>query len=105
MNYKQFEEMEEISFEIVCSYSEIYNEQVFDLLDPTLQKKLQVREDPKKGIYLENETQMVVNNMEDLQNLMNKGQRNRTVASTNMNRESSRSHAIFTAYIRTITVD
>ena len=54
---------------------------------------------------MENETQLVVKNMEDLENLLNKGQRNRSVASTNMNRESSRSHAIFTAYIRTITVD
>ena len=48
---------------------------------------------------------MPVKNMKDLMELMNKGQRNRTVASTNMNRESSRSHAIFTATIRTITVD
>jgi kinesin family protein 15 len=37
--------------------------------------------------------------------ILKKGQLNRTVASTNMNRESSRSHAIFTAYIRTTTVD
>jgi kinesin family protein 15 len=43
--------------------------------------------------------------MDDLLNVIQKGQSNRAVASTNMNRESSRSHAIFTAYIRTITVD
>ena len=104
-NYQQFEEMEDIQFEIVCAYSEIYNDQIFDLLDATLQKKLQIREDVKKGIFLEGETQVPVKNMKDLMELMNKGQRNRTVASTNMNRESSRSHAIFTATIRTITVD
>lgn len=34
MNYTQFgENIKEISFEIVCSYSEIYNEQIFDLLE------------------------------------------------------------------------
>ena len=43
--------------------------------------------------------------MKDLTDLINKGHRNRTVASTNMNRESSRSNAIFTTIIRTMTVD
>ena len=57
----------------MCSYSEIYNEQIFDLLDATLQKKLQIREDVKKGIFLEGETQVPVKNMKDLMELMNKG--------------------------------
>lgn len=47
----------------------------------------------------------MVNSLEDVLSLIKKGQVNRSVASTNMNRESSRSHAIFTAYIRTTTVD
>lgn len=47
----------------------------------------------------------MVNSLEDVTELMKKGQVNRSVASTNMNRESSRSHAIFTAYITTTTVD
>ena len=36
--YQINEDIEEISFEIVCSYCEIYNEQIFDLLDPKQQK-------------------------------------------------------------------
>jgi kinesin family protein 15 len=102
--YQIDEDIQEISFEIVCSYCEIYNEQIFDLLDAK-QQKLQIREDTKKGIILENETQKVVSSIQDVIDLINKGQRNRSVASTNMNRESSRSHAIFTAYIRVTTVD
>lgn len=70
--YQISEDIEEISFEIVCSYCEIYNEQIFDLLD-IKQQKLQIREDTKKGIILENETQKVVNNMEDVIALINKG--------------------------------
>lgn len=107
MNYQQFgEDIEEISFEVVCSYSEIYNEQINDLLDNSGgSSKLQIREDTKKGIILEGETQVVVNSIEDVMAVINKGQINRSVASTNMNRESSRSHAIFTAYIRVTTID
>jgi len=107
MNYQQFgENIEEISFEVVCSYSEIYNEQIHDLLDTSgTSKNLQVREDTKRGIILEGETQQVVNSIDDVMAVINKGQVNRSVASTNMNRESSRSHAIFTAYIRTTTID
>lgn len=67
--------------------------------------KLQIREDPKRGIYLEGEQQVPVSNIEEIQNLLQKGQHNRTVGSTNMNRESSRSHAIFSAYIKVTTVD
>ena len=58
MNYQQFgENIEEISFEVVCSYTEIYNEQIHDLLDPIGNAKLQIREDAKRGIILEGETQ------------------------------------------------
>jgi hypothetical protein len=54
---------------------------------------------------LEGQTQKVVSSIEDVIDVIDKGQRNRSVASTNMNRESSRSHAIFTAYIRVTTID
>ena len=54
---------------------------------------------------LEGETQEVVSSPADVDRLIKKGQANRTVAATNMNRESSRSHAIFTAYIRMRTID
>lgn len=74
-------------------------------MDSSQQKKLQIREDLKRGIILENETTITVKSLDDVLAIMKKGQMNRTVASTNMNRESSRSHAIFTAYIKITTVD
>lgn len=98
------DDVEDISFEIVCSYCEIYNEQIFDLLDP-MQQKLQIREDTKRGIILDPERSQVCTNLDEVMEIIAQGQRNRNVASTNMNRESSRSHAIFTAYIRTTLTD
>lgn len=99
------DDVEELFFEVVCSYSEIYNEQIFDLLDVSQNKKLQIREDAQRGIILEGETQEAVSSPADVDRLIKRGQANRSVAATNMNRESSRSHAIFTAYIRMRTVD
>ena len=48
---------------------------------------------------------MTVKSLDEVLGVLNKGQMNRSVASTNMNRESSRSHAIFTAYIKITTID
>ena len=50
------EDIEDIQFDVTCSYTEIYNEQIHDLLDQTKQVSLNIREDAKKGIVLENET-------------------------------------------------
>lgn len=54
---------------------------------------------------MEGETQLPVSSIDDVQKLLERGQVNRSVASTSMNRESSRSHALFTAYIKTTTWD
>jgi hypothetical protein len=59
----------------------------------------QMREDSKKGVYVENLTEMVVSSVQDVVLLLLKGASNRKVASTNMNRESSRSHSVFTCII------
>ena len=85
------------------SYVEIYNETIFDLLDLSTRNKLQIRED-KGQTFLENCTETHCQNLTEVMDLIRKGQENRHVASTNMNMESSRSHAVFTAFIKTITV-
>lgn len=59
----------------------------------------QMREDSKKGVYVENLTEKVVTTVQDVIVLLLKGAANRKVASTNMNRESSRSHSVFTCSI------
>eukprot|EP00756_Hemistasia_phaeocysticola_P066881 Hpha_TRINITY_DN9560_c0_g1::TRINITY_DN9560_c0_g1_i1::g.114733::m.114733/K17914/KIF13; kinesin family member 13 len=85
------------SFDIkveVC-YVEIYQEQVRCLLNP-LRKQLRVREHPSLGPYVEGATHLVVNSAEAALKLLEEGGRVRRVAETNMNQQSSRSHAIFT---------
>nr|AMS24240.1 kinesin 12-II protein [Marsilea vestita] len=81
-----------------CSFLEIYNEQITDLLEP-VPKSLQIREDTKSGIYVENLTEEYVSNADDVLRLMLKGFANRRVGSTSMNAESSRSHTVFTCII------
>lgn len=84
------------------SYLEIYNEQVRDLLDSNdtvngnFRRPLRVREDPKKGPYVEKLSRHLASSYEDIFKLMERGNANRTTAATSMNDTSSRSHAIFT---------
>ncbi|XP_064641202.1 kinesin-like protein KIF15 [Lineus longissimus] len=83
-----------------CSFLEIYNEQVFDLLDAT-SSILQLRENMKNGVFVEGLTEKVASSAADAYEVLNQGWLNRRVAATSMNRESSRSHAVFTVSIET----
>jgi len=78
------------------SYLEIYNERVKDLLKRDQTHSLKVREHPKQGPYVEALSKHLVMEYNDILELMNRGNSNRTTACTNMNDVSSRSHAIFT---------
>ncbi len=96
----------DIEFLIRCSYLELYNEEIRDLLgNPKANVKCELKEDPNKGIYVKNLTDVVVESPEDLYQMLDKGLTNRTVASTLMNSESSRSHSIFTIVIEMNTKD
>ncbi|KAJ7533748.1 hypothetical protein O6H91_13G062700 [Diphasiastrum complanatum] len=88
----------QLRYQCRCSFLEIYNEQITDLLDPT-QKNLQIREDVKVGVYVDNLTEEFVTKTEDVINLLLKGLANRRVGATIMNNESSRSHSVFTCAI------
>ena len=81
-------------FIIRVSYLQLYNENISDLLKPERQN-LNIREDKKKGIYVENLSEWVVRNSNDIYSLLEQGALNRTTSATNMNDVSSRSHAIF----------
>lgn len=86
-----------ISFKVEVSYMEIYNEKVHDLLDPRgLKQNLRVREHNILGPYVDGLSKLAVSSFEQIDNLMSEGNKSRTVAATNMNSESSRSHAVFT---------
>jgi len=89
---------------ITCSFYEIYNEKVFDLLtgDGSV---LQVRENGKRGVFVEGVTEETVTSPGEAMNVLALGAKNRHVGSTAMNRESSRSHAVFTLTIDTSTLE
>ena len=61
-----------------------------------MQQNLKIREHPTEGPYVEDLSKHIVVNYGDIEELMNRGNDNRTTAATSMNDVSSRSHAIFT---------
>lgn len=81
---------------VEVSYLEIYNERVRDLLNPANKGNLKVREHPSTGPYVEDLAKLLVRSNDEIENLMDEGNKARTVAATNMNETSSRSHAVFT---------
>ncbi|KAL5054076.1 hypothetical protein RYX36_034758 [Vicia faba] len=90
---------ENLKYNCKCSFLEIYNEQITDLLDPS-STNLLLREDVKKGgVYVENLSEFEAQSVSDIIRLLIQGMANRKVAATNMNRESSRSHCVFTCVI------
>ncbi|XP_056240078.1 kinesin-like protein KIF13B isoform X2 [Seriola aureovittata] len=92
----QKEQREEESFTVEVSYMEIYNEKVRDLLDPKGGRQtLRVREHKVLGPYVDGLSRLAVASYKDIESLMSEGNKSRTVAATNMNEESSRSHAVF----------
>lgn len=82
---------------VEVSYMEIYCERVRDLLNPkNKNNNLKVREHPIMGPYVEDLSKLVVKEYADIDRLIDEGNKARTVAATNMNETSSRSHAVFT---------
>ncbi|XP_066527417.1 kinesin-like protein KIF1B isoform X7 [Hoplias malabaricus] len=87
---------DEISYSVEVAYMEIYCERVRDLLNPKNKGNLRVREHPLLGPYVEDLSKLAVTSYTDIADLMDAGNKARTVAATNMNETSSRSHAVFT---------
>ncbi|CAM4528769.1 unnamed protein product [Lepidochelys olivacea] len=78
-----------------ASYLEIYQEEIRDLLAKDQNKKLEMKENPETGVYIKDLSSFVTKNVKEIEHVMNLGNQTRSVASTNMNEYSSRSHAIF----------
>ncbi|CAF0777272.1 unnamed protein product, partial [Didymodactylos carnosus] len=95
------------SYRVEVSYFEIYNEKVRDLLNPNNNHQaLKVRENKILGPYVDGLSQSAVISYSEIETLLIEGNNYRTVASTNMNNESSRSHAVFTLkYTQTLISD
>ncbi|XP_050299127.1 kinesin-like protein unc-104 isoform X2 [Anthonomus grandis grandis] len=91
-------EQPDIKYSVEVSYMEIYCERVRDLLNPKNKGNLKVREHPLLGPYVEDLSKLAVTSYEDIHELIDEGNKARTVAATNMNETSSRSHAVFTIF-------
>ena len=85
-----------------ASYLQIYNEVISDLLKPEW-NSLQIREDKKKGVFVEGLSEWKVRSPRDIFQLMKDGDRNRATAATRMNDVSSRSHAVFIIIVEQMT--
>jgi kinesin family protein 1/kinesin family protein 3/17 len=86
-------------FLVCCSFLEIYNEIIFDLLVPRNKQKqgggLEIREQKGIGVYVKDLTEVVVDGADKLNQMIEQGFENRMTAATKMNDTSSRSHCIF----------
>ncbi|XP_019391798.1 PREDICTED: chromosome-associated kinesin KIF4A [Crocodylus porosus] len=99
--FQEVERKQDWAFSLKVSYLEIYNEDVLDLLSPVRERtsQISIREDPKEGIKVIGLTEQEVACAQDTVFCLEQGNNSRTVASTAMNSQSSRSHAIFTISI------
>ncbi|KFU94619.1 Kinesin-like KIF18A, partial [Chaetura pelagica] len=94
--------MEQIKEEKTCnvavSYLEVYNEQIRDLLVSS--GPLAVREDAEKGVVVQGLTLHQPKSAEEILQMLDYGNKNRTQHPTDVNASSSRSHAVFQIYLR-----
>jgi kinesin family protein 23 len=94
-------------FAVFISCIEIYNNYIYDLLDESQpvqtaqsdKESKNLKEDPKGCMYIKDVNECEVKSTEEAFELMNRAQRKRVVAYTDLNAESSRSHSIFTIRI------
>ncbi|MCQ2816694.1 MAG: hypothetical protein MJ252_05435 [archaeon] len=86
--------------EVNISYLEIYNETVFDLLSPTptfeQRGDITFQEDARGNVTVKGLSKHPVSNEEEAFNLLFEGESNRTISEHQLNKESTRSHCVFT---------
>ena len=84
---------------IECSFLEIYNEEIRDLLSPMEGRRVsRLCEQPDGSVCVKNLMKKRICNLSDFDSIFSVGLKNRIVAGTLMNAHSSRSHAVFTVY-------
>ncbi|KAK6128559.1 hypothetical protein DH2020_037703 [Rehmannia glutinosa] len=81
------------NFQVTCSYLEVYNEVIYDLLEKS-SGHLELREDPEQGITVAGLRSIKVNSADRILELLNLGNSRRKTESTEVNETSSRSHAV-----------
>ncbi|XP_017683584.1 PREDICTED: kinesin-like protein KIF20A [Lepidothrix coronata] len=94
-----------VQFSIWVSFFEIYNELIYDLLDPTLsgqnrkRQTLRLCEDQTGNPYVKDLNWFNVQDANEAWKLLKLGRKNQSFASTHMNQNSSRSHSVFSIRI------
>ncbi|KAI9311304.1 P-loop containing nucleoside triphosphate hydrolase protein [Dichotomocladium elegans] len=92
--FQYIEKATDKEFVLRVSYLEIYNETIRDLLAPA-NDNLKIHEDKRRGIYVSPLTEEVVTSPMDVMSIIEKGEANRHISTTDYNLHSSRSHTIF----------
>jgi kinesin family protein 15 len=87
-----------VKYTLKASVLEIYNDLIYDLLESS-SSALQLREDQRRGVFVEGLSEHSIASVSDAMKLIEKGAQNRHVGETAMNRDSSRSHCVFTLKI------
>ena len=91
----------EKKFLVRCSYVEIYNEEIRDLLGNDPNANHELKENPQKGVFVKDLSIPTVKSIREIQHMMDMGNSLRKTGQTAMNDTSSRSHSLFTIYIET----
>ncbi|KAI3355381.1 hypothetical protein L3Q82_018225, partial [Scortum barcoo] len=102
--FQEVEKRTEHAFSVHLSYLEIYNETLVDLLSslqglPPSPRGMVVMEEPGRGVFIRGLSLHPVHSEEEALNLLFEGEMNRIIGSHALNRNSSRSHCIFTVHI------
>ncbi|KAL0233521.1 hypothetical protein PCE1_002036 [Barthelona sp. PCE] len=93
------ENTDDVEYTIRCSFLEIYNEQINDLLDAS-NTNLKVHESAAKGIHVSGLSEEPVSSVENIMELLRIGENSRSVSFTEMNAVSSRSHSLFQIFLQ-----
>ncbi|KAM7532789.1 hypothetical protein Aperf_G00000129441 [Anoplocephala perfoliata] len=94
-------ESKSAQFLVRVSYLEVYKEEIRDILKKDSAKRLQINEKPDRGDL----STVLTKNVKEVERVMNIGNNNRSVGATNMNEQSSRSHALFILTVESSEVD
>ncbi|XP_032818047.2 kinesin-like protein KIF17 isoform X3 [Petromyzon marinus] len=96
---------ENTKFLFRASYLEIYNEEIRDLLGKDTKQRLELKEHPERGVYVRDLSMHTVHSVAECERIMQAGWSNRATGATLMNKDSSRSHSIFSIHLEMCTTD
>ncbi|KAK2874893.1 hypothetical protein Q8A67_022046 [Cirrhinus molitorella] len=96
---------ENTKFLVRASYLEIYKEEIRDLLGKENKQKMELKEHPERGVYVRDLSMHTVHSVGECERIMDQGWKNRSVGYTLMNKDSSRSHSIFTIHLEICNTD